>query len=38
LLKDVKVGDKVTMDYKEESGKKVVTKISPMKSKPAVGY
>ena len=38
LLKDVKVGDKVTVDYKEESGKKVVTKISPMKSKPAVGY
>jgi len=38
LLKDVKVGDKVTVDYKEESGKKVVTKISPMKSKPSVGY
>ena len=33
LLKDVKVGDKVTVDYKEEGGKKVVTKISSMKMK-----
>jgi hypothetical protein len=37
LLKDVKVGDKVTVDYKEEGGKKVVTKVSPMKKKPPVG-
>jgi hypothetical protein len=37
LLKDVKVGDKVTVDYKEEGGKKVVTKVSPMKKKPLVG-
>jgi hypothetical protein len=38
LLKDVKVGDKVTVDYKEEMGKKVVTKISPLKQKPSMGY
>jgi hypothetical protein len=37
LLKDVKVGDKVTVEYKEEGGKKIVTKIAPMKKKPPVG-
>ncbi len=37
LIKDVKVGDKITVDYKEEGGKKIVTKISPMKKKPPVG-
>jgi len=37
LLKAVKVGDTVTVDYKNEGGKKVVTKISPMKKKPPVG-
>ena len=37
LLKDVKVGDKVTVEYKEEGGKKVVTKIAPMKKKAPVG-
>jgi len=31
LLKDVKVGNKVTVVYKEEGGKKVVTKVSKIK-------
>ncbi len=31
LIKDVKVGDKVTVEYKEQGGKKIVTKVSPMK-------
>jgi Cu/Ag efflux protein CusF len=39
LMKDVKVGDKVTVEYKEAGGKKKVTKVSPMvtKKKAAVG-
>ncbi len=31
LIKDVKVGDKVTVEYKEQDGKKIVTKVTPMK-------
>jgi hypothetical protein len=38
LIKDVKVGDKVTVEYKEAGGKKIVTKVTPMKKKPAGGY
>ncbi len=39
LLKDVKVGDAVTVEYKETAGKKKVTKISPMEKKKATtGY
>lgn len=39
LLKGVKVGDEVTVQYKESGGKKIVTKITPMmkKKKAAVG-
>jgi hypothetical protein len=37
LIKDVKVGDQVTVQYKEAGGKKIVTKITPMKKKPPVG-
>ncbi|HEX9022189.1 MAG TPA: copper-binding protein [Nitrospirota bacterium] len=37
LIKDVKVGDQVTVVYKEEGGKKTVTKVTPMKKKPAAG-
>ncbi len=36
LIKDVKVGDKVTVQYKEDGGKKIVTNVatmSPMKKK-----
>lgn len=36
LVKDVKVGDKVTVQYTEEGGKKKATKVGPMK-KAAVG-
>jgi hypothetical protein len=35
LLKDVKVGDQVTVEYKETGGKKVATKVTPMKKKKA---
>ncbi len=38
LLKDVKVGDHVTVEYKEKGGKKIVTKITPMKKKQSGGY
>ena len=31
LIKDVKVGDRLTVEYKEESGKKIVTKVTPQK-------
>ena len=31
LIKDVKVGDMVKVEYKEEDGKKMVTKVAPMK-------
>jgi PDZ domain-containing secreted protein len=40
LVKDVKVGDQVTVKYKEEGGKKIatqVTPITPMKKKANVG-
>jgi PDZ domain-containing secreted protein len=33
LVKDLKVGDKVTILYKEENGKKIITTITPMKVK-----
>ncbi len=33
LIKDVKVGDQVTVQYKEEGGKKILTGIAPMKMK-----
>jgi len=38
LLKNVKVGEQVTVEYKEKGGKKVVTKITPKKKKAAGGY
>lgn len=37
LIKDVKVGDKVTVEYTVKDGKKMVTKVSLQKKKPAVG-
>jgi hypothetical protein len=37
LIKDVKVGDHVTVQYKEQGGKKIATKVTPMKKK-APGY
>jgi hypothetical protein len=37
LIKDVKVGDKVTVQYKEEGGKKITTKVTPIKKKAPVG-
>lgn len=37
LIKDVKVGDRVTVQYKEQGGKKIATKVTPMKKK-APGY
>jgi PDZ domain-containing secreted protein len=33
LVKDIKVGDHVTIQYKEEGGKKTITTITPMKMK-----
>ncbi len=33
LIKDVKVGAKVTVEYKEQGGKKIATKVMPMKAK-----
>jgi hypothetical protein len=36
MIKDVKVGDKVTVTYTEVAGKKKATKVTPMK-KAAVG-
>lgn len=38
LIKDVKVGDHVTVEYKEAGGKKVATKITPHKKKVSGGY
>ena len=38
LIKDVKVGDQVTVQYKEEGGKKTATKVTPMKKKTTGGY
>jgi hypothetical protein len=37
LIKDVKVGDMVTVDYKEEGGKKKATSVTPKKHKAPVG-
>jgi hypothetical protein len=37
MIKDVKVGDKVVVEYKEEGGKKKATKVTPKKAKAAVG-
>jgi Neuraminidase (sialidase) len=37
IVKDVKVGDMVTVEYKEEGGKKKATKVMPMKRKAPVG-
>ncbi len=39
VVKDVKVGEKVTVEYTEKGGKKMATKVTPMKAKPkaAVG-
>ena len=37
LIKDVKAGDKVTVEYKEAGGKKIVTKIAPMMMKKKAG-
>ena len=37
LIKDVKVGDQVTLEYKEAGDKKIVTKVTPMKKEPASG-
>ena len=33
IISDVKVGEKVTVEYTEKGGKKVATKVSPMKAK-----
>ncbi len=38
LLKGVKVGDHVTVEYREKGGKKIITKITPMKKKSGGGY
>lgn len=38
LSKDVKVGDQVTVEYKEEGGKKMATKVIVKKKKAAGGY
>jgi hypothetical protein len=37
LVKNVKVGDQVTVEYKEEGGKKIATKVSPKKKKAVAG-
>lgn len=37
LIKDVKAGDKVTVEYKEAGGKKIVTKVGPMMMKKKAG-
>lgn len=38
LIKDVKVGDHLTVEYKEAGGKKIATKVTPKKKKAAGGY
>jgi hypothetical protein len=38
LIKDVKVGDQLTVEYKEVGGKKTATKVTPKKKKAAGGY
>jgi len=37
IIKGVKVGDQVMVEYNEEGGKKKATKVTPMKPKPQVG-
>lgn len=37
LIKDVKVGDQVTVEYTEEGGKKIATKVTPMMQKKSGG-
>lgn len=37
LMKEVKVGDKVTVQYEEIGGKKITTKITPMKKEVSTG-
>jgi len=38
LIKDVKVGDYVTVEYREDGVKKIAITVSPAKIKPSVGY
>ena len=38
LIKDVKVGDQLTVEYKEAGGKKIATKVTPKNKKAACGY
>ena len=38
MIKDVKVGDKVTVQYMEKDGKKIATKVMPKKMKATGGY
>ena len=38
MIKDVKVGDHVTVKYKMEGGKKIATKVTPKKKKASGGY
>lgn len=37
ILTGIKVGDQVTVEYKEEKGKKKAIKVTPMKKKAPVG-
>jgi hypothetical protein len=37
IIKDVKVGDQVTVEYKEVDGKKKASKVTPKKPKASVG-
>ena len=38
LIKDVKVGDYVTVEYRQDGVKKIAITVSPAKKKPSVGY
>ena len=38
LIKDVKVGDHVTVEYKVENGRKIAKEVTPEKKKPAGRY
>jgi len=37
LIKEVKVGDKITVEYQEKGGKKITIKVSPTKKESHVG-
>ena len=37
VIKELKTGDKVTVQYKEVGGKKVATKVAPLKKQVSVG-